>query len=143
MRFPMVQAYRAEEWVGRTALRRVRLTDEMLDRFTELSGDTNSVHADADAARRAGHRGRVVHGMLLGSLVSSVLGVDLPGEGGLLQELSLSFRRPCHPGDEIEIRVKATELFESVQVLALAVRIVRADGTVLATGHARSGLVRP
>ena len=112
----------------------------MLDAFVALSGDTSPIHVNGAVARARGYGGRVVHGMLLGSLVSAVLGTDLPGEIGLLQDVRLSFRNPCHPGDQVEILVTASEFFESVQTLVLEIKITRDDGTILATGQARSGL---
>jgi 3-hydroxybutyryl-CoA dehydratase len=128
------------DWVGRTATRRVRISEEMLDDFVALSGDTSPIHVDGAAARARGFSGRVVHGMLLGSLVSAVLGTDLPGESGVLQDVRLSFRNPCHAGDRVDILVAASEFFESVQTLVLEIKITRDDGTILATGQARSGL---
>lgn len=134
-------AHRAEAWLGRTASRRVRITAAMVEAFADLSGDASPIHVDDGAARARGYPARVVHGLLLGSLVSSVLGMQLPGEQGVLQEVKLSFRHPCHPGDEVEIQVTAAEFFESVQAVGLKVRVVRGDGLLLATGQARSGLV--
>jgi 3-hydroxybutyryl-CoA dehydratase len=136
----MSTTYGSGDWVGRTAIRRVRISEEMLDAFVALSGDTSPIHVNLAAARARGYSGRVVHGMLLGSLVSAVLGTDLPGEIGVLQEVRLSFRNPCHPGDRVEILVAASEFFESVQTLVLEIKITRDDGTILATGQARSGL---
>jgi 3-hydroxybutyryl-CoA dehydratase len=137
----MVKTYCAEDWVGRTARRQCSVTADMLDRFVELSGDRSPIHVDDAAARLRGFERRVAHGMLLGSLVSSVIGMELPGAKGVLHEVRLAFRKPCYAGDEVRIEVSVSEFFESVQTLALRIQIVRADGQVLATGHARSGLV--
>jgi 3-hydroxybutyryl-CoA dehydratase len=139
----MKRAYRAEDWVDRSAVRQVSISNEMLERYIDFSGDRSPIHIDDTAAEQRGYRARVVHGMLLGSLVSAVIGMELPGEAGVLQDMRLQFRRPCYPGDQLEVRVAVTEFFESVQTLVLEVEIKRAGGEILVTGTVRSGLVRP
>jgi 3-hydroxybutyryl-CoA dehydratase len=136
----MNSAAQASDWVGRSAARTVRITEAMVDDFARLSGDACPLHMTDAAARQAGFTGRVVHGLFLGSLVSSVLGLQLPGEDGLLQNIQLSFRNPCYVCDEIQIRVEAVEFFESVQTVALKIRITRSNGDVLCTGEATCGI---
>ncbi len=81
--------------------------------------------------------------MLLGSLVSGVIGMDLPGPDGVIQEMQMAFRKPCYPGDELTIDVQVVDFFESVRTLVLKVIITRADGAVLATCKIQSGLREP
>jgi 3-hydroxybutyryl-CoA dehydratase len=130
-----------QDWIGRKATKTIRVTADMIDRFAALSGDTSPIHMSDAAAQNRKYAARVAHGMLLGSLVSSVLGTQLPGEEGVLQQVQLDFRKPCYPGDEITIHVEVTEFFESVQVAVLKVEIIRSDGVVLTTGQVQSGLV--
>jgi 3-hydroxybutyryl-CoA dehydratase len=136
----MSSTHRAEDWVGRIAVRNVRVSAEMVDRFASLSGDYSPIHMSDAAAQQRGFAARVVHGMLLASLVSEVIGMELPGEAGVIQDTQFAFRKPCHPGDEITIEVQVSEFFESVQTLVLKVKITSADGIVLMTGQVKSGL---
>jgi len=136
----MISDQQVGPWVGRTAQRKVQVTGDMIDEFARLSGDFSPIHVQEAAARERGFGSRVAHGMLLGSLVSSVIGMDLPGPDGVIQEVQLAFRKTCHPGDEITIDVRVADYFESVQTLLMKVKITRADGTVLATGKVQSGL---
>lgn len=127
-------------WVGRSAKRTFTVSEALVDRFVELSGDRSAIHVSDAAAVARGFTGRVAHGMLLGALTSAVLGTELPGDAGILQTVELAFRQPCYVGDRITVHVAARELFASVATLVLDVRIVRDDGTVLATGSVRSGV---
>ena len=129
-----------ENWKDRRASRAVKITREMVDRFAELSGDTSPIHMDDGAARAGGFEGRVAHGFLLGALVSSVLGTQLPGARGVLQQSSLLFLKPCYIGDEVTIEVTCTDYIESVRVLKLQVRVTNARGQVLVKGTVQSGL---
>lgn len=132
--------HEAEDWLGRTAVRHVRITEELVDAFVAISGDTQPIHVSDAAVRAAGFPARVVHGFLLGSLVSGVLGTELPGEPGMSQRVELSFHKPCFPGDEVLIALTVIEFFESVQTIISQVKIERTDGLVVATGRIQSGL---
>jgi 3-hydroxybutyryl-CoA dehydratase len=130
----------AERWTGRSAERTFAISAGLIDRFVDLSRDNSPIHEDDEFARARGFRGRVAHGMLLGSLLSSVVGTELPGAAGVLQEVRLSFRQPCYAGDEIRIRVQVTEFIESVQTLILTVLITNQDGVTLAKGTVQTGV---
>jgi acyl dehydratase len=127
-------------WLGQSAERTVHLTAALVDRFVELAGDSSPIHVSDEAARARGFPGRVVHGMLLGALLSGVIGTELPGAKGVLQNLELSFRQPCLIDDEITICVSVTAFHESVNTLVLKILIKKQDGTTVATGSVRSGL---
>lgn len=132
--------YRVEDWKGLKAERHVRISDKMLDQFASLSGDASPIHMSDLAAQGLSFKRRVVHGMLLGSLVSSVIGMQLPGERGVLEKIQLSFRSPCYVDDQIMIEVAVSDFSPAVQTLTLAIKITREDGAVLVTGGAQSGL---
>lgn len=118
----------------------ITVTSDMIDAFATLSGDTHPVHVDDAWAQQHAFPGRVAHGMLLGALVSRVIGTRLPGVRGLLHSVSLSFRRPCFAGDEVRVDITVDDFIESVSVLRLSVRVERTDGTLLAKGSAQSEL---
>ena len=70
-----------------------------VEAFARLSGDDNPIHLDRDAARSAGFDREVVHGVLVTSLISRLLGTRLPGPGTILLGQQLRYLRPVHPGD--------------------------------------------
>lgn len=127
-------------WLGRKAERVVRIGPGLVDQFVALSGDSSPIHVSVEAARARGFDGRVVHGMLLGALLSEVIGTELPGADGVLQNVELAFRHPCSIGDEITICVSVADFHESVNTLVLKVSIRRKDGATLVSGTVRSGL---
>ena len=133
---------RSPVWHNRSATCTMVVTEEMIDAFAALSGDTAAIHLDDQSARRAGFTGRVAHGLFLGALVSRVIGTELPGAAGVLHGISLSFRNPCYVGDSITITVSVREHIASIEVLTMDVRITRADGVLLAKGQAQSGLLK-
>ncbi|MEE8452065.1 MAG: MaoC family dehydratase [Thermoguttaceae bacterium] len=131
---------RLESWVGRTATRQFTVTEALIGRFADLSGDRSPIHLDQTFARGRGLRGCVMHGALQASLVSCVLGMELPGECGILQQLALQFRKPCYAGDVLTVTVKVEEAFDSVEAVRMSIRIVNQDGQLVTSGKAQSGV---
>ena len=61
--------------------------------FARLSGDFSPLHVDPEYASGSEFGAQVVHGMLLASLFSRLVGMKIPGEpGGLLRKTELVFR---------------------------------------------------
>lgn len=60
--------------------------------YATASGDTNPIHSDHDAARRAGLEGVIVHGLLMAAWVGKAV-----GRYGSLSEMKVRFRNPLRP----------------------------------------------
>lgn len=63
-----------------------------LRRYADASGDSNPIHYDHDAARRAGLEGTIVHGLLMAAWVGRAA-----GRYGSLSSMKLRFRSPLRP----------------------------------------------
>ncbi|HEY3244731.1 MAG TPA: SDR family NAD(P)-dependent oxidoreductase, partial [Phycisphaerae bacterium] len=83
------------------------ITQEMVDRFVEFTGDRNAQHTDEQFARRFRFRRRVVHGMLPFSHLLLV-GREHPGQRLDLKETETQFLKPAFVGDRIQIDVQMT-----------------------------------
>ena len=94
-------------------------TTEDVAAFARLSGDDNPIHLDADAATAAGFEREVVHGVLVTSLISRLLGTRLPGPGTILLGQELRYRRPVYPGDRLTATVEVTSVREDKPVIVL------------------------
>lgn len=105
-----IKFYLEDLEVGMTATTEMTLTAEKIDTFAETIGDFNAIHMDETAAKAAGFEGRIAHGALSASLISAVLGNELPGPGAVFVELNLRFRRPAYIGDHIIATAKVAEI---------------------------------
>jgi 3-hydroxybutyryl-CoA dehydratase len=130
-----------ESWIGRRATRKVAMTTALIDRFAAISGDSSPLHMDASFARACGFRGRVAHGELLGALISGLIGTELPGARGVLQEIRLGFHNPCYEGDEITIEIQVSDHHVSVNAVSCEVRVRNREELLLVKGVFRSGLI--
>jgi acyl dehydratase len=77
------------------------ITAADIETFAQLVGDFNPLHVDAAYAAQSRFGGIIAHGMLTAGLVSTVLGMRLPGPGGVYVSQSLKFLRPVRVGDTI------------------------------------------
>jgi 3-hydroxybutyryl-CoA dehydratase len=98
------------------------VTEDVIRLFAEASGDFNPVHLNEDFAQKTRFRGRIAHGMLGASLISAVLGTQLPGPGSIYISQTLRFLRPVRIGDTITAEVKVTEWDHEKGIVKLATR---------------------
>jgi len=105
-----VKYYLEDLEVGMSATTSMVITGEKIDTFAELTGDFNPIHVDEDYAKTTMFGGRIAHGALSASLISAVLGNDLPGPGAVFIELNLRFRRPAMIGDDVVAVAKIAEI---------------------------------
>jgi len=96
------------------------ITEADLLMFAGVSGDTNPIHLDQDFASRTMFEGRIAHGMLTASLVSTVLGTKLPGPGAIYVNQNLRFLAPVRIGDTVIARAAVTALNDEKKRVTLA-----------------------
>jgi acyl dehydratase len=122
--------------VGRTARRTRRVQAEDIERFTELTGDRNPLHYDAEAAGRSRFGGVIVQGGVTSGLLNAVVAEDLPGPGSVFLHVDWSFKAPVRPGDEITAEVEVLEAREDKPITPLRTTITDQEGTVVLDGTA-------
>ena len=113
----------------------MHVTDEHIEAFARLSGDRNPVHFDDAFARRIGFDGRIAHGAVTASLLSAVLGMDLPGPGSVFLEQRVRYLKPVRPGDTIVAALEVTRVREDKPIVTLGATITNAAGVRVAEGE--------
>src|ERR1044072_10032069 len=78
--------------------------------FAGVSGDQNPVHLNQEFAEGTRFKGRIAHGMLTASFISTVLGNKLPGPGCIYVSQNLKFKAPVRVGDTVNARVTVTSV---------------------------------
>lgn len=92
--------------------------------FAGITGDFNPIHINKVQAEQSMFGGRIVHGMLAASLLSTVIGMKMPGEGTIYMEQDCKFVAPIRIGDTIKANVTFSE------IINLEKRIIRLDNNV-------------
>jgi acyl dehydratase len=124
--------------VGQTARRSRVVSQRDIELFTDLTGDRNPLHYDADAAGRSRFGGIIVQGGVTTGLLNAVVAEDLPGPGSVFLHVDWSFKAPVRPGDEITAEVEVLESREDKPITRLRTTISNQNGEVVLDG---TGLV--
>ena len=117
--------------------RRTRtVADRDIELFTELTGDRNPLHYDAETAARSRLGGIIVQGGVTSGLLNALVAEDLPGPGSVFLHVDWSFRAPVRPGDEITAEAEVIEVRDDKPISTLRTTITNQDGTVVLEGTA-------
>ena len=108
-----------------------QVTDRDIELFAEVSTDHNPVHLDDAYAMDTIFEGRIAHGLLTASLISAVIGEQLPGHGSVYLGQSLKFIAPVRPGDMVYAEVKVREIDHSRRRVTLDCHCAVGDQVVL------------
>jgi len=122
--------------VGQKAERSRLVRSEDIALFTEISGDRNPLHYDAEAAKASRFGEIVVQGGITSAILNAVVAEDLPGPGTVFLNVNWSFKAPVRPGDTITGTVEVTEAREDKPITKLATSVTRQDGVVVLEGTA-------
>ncbi len=113
------------------------ITETDITLYAGISGDFNPIHVDAEYAKTTRFGERIAHGMLTAGLISTVLGMKLPGPGAIYLGQELKFMKPVFIGDTIIARVEVTEFNAEKRVLTAKTECHNQRGDVVLTGTAK------
>jgi 3-hydroxybutyryl-CoA dehydratase len=100
--------------------------------YAKVSGDANPAHLDEEYAKTTIFKTRIVHGMLVGGLFSTLFGTVIPGIGTIYTYQSLKFTKPVFLNDTITATVTVKELIaEKNRVIFDCIATNQAGETVI------------
>lgn len=91
--------------IGDSATLARTLTEKDIEIFAIMSGDINPAHLDKEYVKTDVFHKIIAHGMWGGSLLSTVLGTQLPGPGTIYLGQTLKFLHPISVGDLVTVTV--------------------------------------
>lgn len=121
---------------GQRAERTRTVTARDIELFTEMTGDRNPLHYDAELAGRSRFGGIIVQGGVTSGLLNAVVAEDLPGPGTVFLSVEWAFREPVRPGDRITGTVEVVEARPDKPITRLRTWITRDDGVTVLDGTA-------
>ena len=83
-------------------------TREETETMADLIGDHNPFHYEGEFIRKTRFKKPIVHGLLVGGMISHFGGDLFPGPGCLAEEISFKFLKPVFFGDKIHAVVEIT-----------------------------------
>ena len=115
-------------------------TEEDVRRFIEITGDVNPLHVDEEFARVTKFGGRVIHGMLTASILSTMVGMLLPGTGAIYRSQTIRFLLPVRVGDTVTAHFVVTAIEK--HRLTIDSWIENQSGERVLEGVCEAGLLR-
>jgi acyl dehydratase len=107
-----------------------------VEMFTEMTGDRNPVHYDAELAKRSGFGGLIVQGGVTTGLLNAVVAEDLPGPGTVFLETNWKFVKAVRVGETISATVKVMHVRDDKPICKLETTIHNAAGEPCVLGTA-------
>lgn len=125
--------------IGERAYFAKTVSETDICQFASVTCDFNPAHVNATYAESTYFKERIAHGMLTVSLISNILGTQLPGPGTIFVSQSVQFLAPVRIGDTVEAVVEILELNRERNRMKFAawcvnqndVKVLTADGTVM------------
>lgn len=122
--------------VGDKATLSKAFTESEVKNFAKISLDDNPIHLDREYAESTVFGQRIVHGILVASLLSGLMGGKFPGHGTVYLGQSLNFKAPVYIDEEVEASVEVIKIREDKPIITLKTQCVKSDGTIALEGEA-------
>lgn len=113
-----------------------RVTDELVRKFADVSGDYNPIHLDEEFAKNTRFGRRIAHGMLSGAFISAVLGYEFKERKVVYLSQTLKFTAPVFIGDTVKATATVTNIREDKPVVTLETICTNQNGKTLVKGEA-------
>ncbi len=122
--------------VGQRAQREMKVEEETVQRYAEVTGDYNPLHFDAEFAGRTRFGRLIAQGGIATGLLHALVAMDMPGPGSVFMRQRWSFPAPVYIGDTLhaEATVKSVRAKRNMAELEFVVK--NQDGELVLEGEA-------
>lgn len=104
--------------------------------FSQLSGDVNPIHLDAELAAQSIFGKPIAQGLLVSSLFSAIIANHLPGPGSIYLHQSLNFKAPVFYDTVVIARVEILAKKPDKPIFELKTICTTESGEILIEGNA-------
>ena len=122
--------------VGQKAARSLTLTQDHVQKYAEITGDSNPLHFDEQFASRTKFKRLVVQGGLTTGVLNALVATDMPGPGTVFLSHNWKFTAPVFIGDTITGEAEVVSVHASKPVVQLKIRVTRQTGETVLEGEA-------
>lgn len=112
------------------------VTDELIRKFAQVSGDYNPIHLDEEFAKTTRFGKRIAHGMLSGAFISAVLGYEFKARKIVYLSQTMKFTAPVFIGDTVTAAGTVTNIREDKGIVTLETVCTNQHGDTLVKGEA-------
>lgn len=98
--------------------------------FSTLSKDRNPIHMNESFAKEKGFDGTIIHGLLLATQISRLVGEMLPDQHAILTGFNIDFVKPAYINDSLTFKSILIMKSESTKLLKFNCQIRRGSDTL-------------
>ncbi|MBR5468577.1 MAG: MaoC family dehydratase [Firmicutes bacterium] len=124
-------------YVGQKGSISKTITETDVYTYAGIIGDFNPLHVNAEYAKNTRFGERIAHGMLTASFFSTVVGMLIPGTGGIYLGQSVRFVKPVKIGDTITAEGIITEINKEKKIITVETTAYNQRGEAVVTGEAK------
>jgi len=135
-KFNLVREMNSKLKVGDKATLSKTFTESEVEQFAKISLDDNPIHLDRKYAESTVFGQPIVHGILVASLLSGLIGGKFPGHGTVYLGQTLRFMSPVYVDEEVEATVEVVKIRKDKPIITLKTQCVKSDGTIALEGEA-------
>ena len=117
----------------------VKVSEEMLSMFKQMSGDENPMHIDDEYAQKYGFDSKIVYGMLTASFYSKLAGMYIPGKYCILKSVETFFQNPVYVGDELVVKGIVKDKDERFRQIVVKAKIINSRGKTVSKANIIAG----
>lgn len=111
------------------------VTDDVIRRFADVSGDFNRIHLDDEFAAKTRFGKRIAHGMLSGAFISAVLGSEFRELSTIYLSQTMRFTAPVFLGDTVTTTATITNIREDKPIITLSTICTNQNGETTLEGE--------
>ena len=114
----------------------IHITSNLVETFMSLTQDQAPVHMDQNHAMLMGYEKPVVHGLLVGTGYSKILGMFLPGSNTVIHKIILEMLRPVFINDFLTYKVTVSRIIPAVHSTLLDLSAINQNNQLVNKGSA-------
>jgi acyl dehydratase len=122
--------------VGDAYREEVALSAERVEAFCALTGDFTGVHVAGGETAEWGYDRPIVHGLLVSSFFSRILGSELPGARCVIGSVSFQYHAPLFVGEAARFGALVRRVVPPLRSVQLDLSVDNADGVRCVSGKA-------
>ena len=116
-------------------------SEQEIQQFPELAGDWNPLHLSRTFAKLKNYTKCTVHGILLTTQFSYLVGMIIPGEDCLYLAQDICFRKPIFVGERFQVVGTVMSKSEATRTLEIKTEIFNSKKELAVNGVARVKMI--
>jgi len=113
-----------------------KFTQEDVELFARVTGDTNPIHLDVEYAKNTIFKKPIMHGFLSASIFSRIFGTEFPGIGTIYLSQNLKFMKPMFSETEYKATVFVKHIDSEKNLVTLETKVIDETGKITLDGEA-------